>query len=156
MMDYYAPGSVHPAAMSLSTQTLAHDHPQTRPMPLPSLMPTSSPSSILSHFNEKRHDQQLHERQRQEQELPLSTFSQQSSLPHLPLPSLSDTAERYLDSIEPFLADMPDGSNVKEEVERRFRLFMRDAGGPGAKAQARLMELVKRVSWVLIDAYEGY
>ena len=67
--------------------------------------------------------------------------------PRLPLPSLNDTADRYLESIQPFLKDKPD--HVKEVTVQKVKLFMKQGNGidsgPGERAQARLMKLAKEV-----------
>lgn len=51
------------------------------------------------------------------------TQAYQTSLPHLPLPSLKDTTTRYMKSMEPLL-----GAEERKSVEEKLQLFLRKEG----------------------------
>jgi hypothetical protein len=65
------------------------------------------------------------------------TFSHQRSLPRLPIPPLRQTAERYLKSLEPFIADKGNGKDELKKHEALVEDFVRE-GGIGVRLQERL------------------
>jgi len=71
-----------------------------------------------------------------------STFSQQSKLPRFPIPTLEDTAKRYLKSVEPLL--------TPEELKATQSAVQTFVTGLGPTLQARLHEVDKAApySWL--------
>ncbi|CAE6415782.1 unnamed protein product, partial [Rhizoctonia solani] len=67
------------------------------------------------------------------------TFANQRQLQKLPLPKLRPTLDRYLKSLEPFIAES--GQNVELEMEKRVRMAEEFEHGIGRLAQARLVDL---------------
>jgi hypothetical protein len=67
----------------------------------------------------------------------LKTFDNQSNLPRLPVPSLQETAAKYLDSLRPLL----DEKEFKHS-EKVVSDFIKE-GGVGEKLQKRLLEYEK-------------
>ena len=67
------------------------------------------------------------------------TFSQQSNLPRLPIPSLQESTLKYLASCQPFF---PKGSNTYAELEDIVKDFIAP-GGLGTTLQDRLIEYEK-------------
>lgn len=77
------------------------------------------------------------------------------TLPHLPVPALNDTLQKYLKSVVPFLSDL--------ELKRTTELVkdFGKNGGVGEKLQTLLMAKAKNTEnwlaeWWLHNAYLGY
>lgn len=73
----------------------------------------------------------------------MSRYALQTSLPHLPVPPLRATLDKYLRSIEPLV--------TKEELEKTKQLVEEfgKPGGQGEELQAELLQRAKeRDNWV--------
>jgi hypothetical protein len=69
------------------------------------------------------------------------TFEKDDSLPKLPVPQLSDTIRKYLESIRPFVDEA--AYKKSEAVARNFE------HGVGAKLHQKLLERAQReINWV--------
>ncbi|KAG9404831.1 hypothetical protein AC1031_005039 [Aphanomyces cochlioides] len=79
-----------------------------------------------------------------------ATYKHQSTLPHLPLPELQDTLEKYILSIEPFV--------TKEELQQAKAKADALLRGSGPKLQAILAQRAKEEKNWLADwwEYAGY
>lgn len=74
---------------------------------------------------------------------PLETFSQDEKLPPLPLPSLSHTLERYIDSVRPFVSDTELAKT--QEIVRKFE------NGEGKVLHKKLEAKAKtEKNWVIL------
>lgn len=127
------------AAARLSTRS--HAPASASRSPIASMGALAQALALSGHSNDNH----------QLKQQPQSSTSFLQLPPRLPLPSLNDTADRYLESIQPFLKDKPD--HVKEVTVQKVKLFMKQGNGidsgPGERAQARLMKLAKeKPSWL--------
>ena len=66
------------------------------------------------------------------------TFAHQKNLPKLPVPKLRQTLDRYLKSLEPFIAEQ-DEANAELEMKKRVQMAEEFENGIGKLAQARLI-----------------
>lgn len=75
------------------------------------------------------------------------TFSRQDALPRLPVPPLAQTFERYLQTLEPILAQaeamgtLPSGATAQSELDKR-RQWAQEAIQPGSLVQRLQQRLV--------------
>lgn len=73
-----------------------------------------------------------------------TTFSQQKNLPRLPIPTLEDTAKRYLKSIEPLVSS--DEYKVSEKAVRAF--IASDGLGPVLQERLHAVDKKAPYSWL--------
>ena len=81
-----------------------------------------------------------------------ATFARRSSLPHLPVPSLSSTCAKWLKSVRPFFHD----NSLDESRARALIDDLLQPGGVGERAQAALEHKAATEENWLTDWWEKY